>query len=472
MSALAGPRDHDGPAGLAVVASADLTARAGAISELFADAVREGDRVVLLGSMEADAVAALLAARAQKLSLVPIDSSFSLEETAFAINDSRARLVLVEPARWPFADQLRVLTPEVESWAVLRSGAGRTRMLPDVPDQVTGTLHYSAAGTGRPTAYRVADPVVDPQGRRDLTALLGTQELTDVSCVVLTSELSDPAALQLSVAAHAAGSRIAIAAGGRPEDVMAAVDGASHAVVQLSPATALALAKALDAGLPVARPPRLALIAAPGCPAPVTHRLVEAWGPVLRQVYLAPGVGAVAAIEGVDVVLFPGTMGQPLDDPGAPPVRIRGEGGSAVGLIEAEVPAGSGRWTAWGDHGRMERGRLVVLDRHHADSDRNAPTMPQAVEAALVAHPWVADVAVVVRKDTLKQRVIAFVEPTHDADRARLVATLHEELASRFPADWVPARIEVASSLPRTATGKLDRRRLRTFDPIDCSTPA
>jgi acyl-CoA synthetase (AMP-forming)/AMP-acid ligase II len=192
--------------------------------------------------------------------------------------------------------------------------------------------------------------------------------------------------------------------------------------------------------------------------------LIEAWGPVLRLVYIGPGVGAIAAIEGVDVLLHPGSMGAPLADPAAPRLRIAAEDPTGAGLIEVEHPTGSGTWVSWGDRGWMSKGRLTVLDQFHAGADARGRA-PQLVEAALVAHPSVADAAVVTRRGTSAMISRAYVQPAPGAELRGLDEVLIAALREQVPEPWVPAQIAIVPLVPRTATGKLDRRRLLAHEP-------
>ena len=85
------------------------------------------------------------------------------------------------------------------------------------------------------------------------------------------------------------------------------------------------------------------------------------------------------------------------------------------------------------------------------------------VESALVAHPKVAEAAVVGRPDDLKgQAIVAFVTPKSGvvADDA-LAKELREHVAGQIGALARPEEIRFAEALPKTRSGKIMRRLLR-----------
>lgn len=113
-----------------------------------------------------------------------------------------------------------------------------------------------------------------------------------------------------------------------------------------------------------------------------------------------------------------------------------------------------------GDLGRLdERGRLIVLGRK-VDTivSGGENVMPTEVEAALLAHPAVAEAGVFGRPDPeWGEAVTAHVVLRTDTDPA----ALREFAARRLARFKVPKAVEPVASLPRNASGKLLRRELR-----------
>jgi O-succinylbenzoic acid--CoA ligase len=115
-----------------------------------------------------------------------------------------------------------------------------------------------------------------------------------------------------------------------------------------------------------------------------------------------------------------------------------------------------------GDLGRVEPdGRLVVTGRKGELIITGGENVaPAEVEAVLVAHPAVADAAVVGRADALwGEAVTAFVVPRPGV---RLdAAQLHRHCTARLAPFKVPKSFELVTALPRTASGKVRRIDLR-----------
>jgi acetyl-CoA synthetase len=86
------------------------------------------------------------------------------------------------------------------------------------------------------------------------------------------------------------------------------------------------------------------------------------------------------------------------------------------------------------------------------------------VESALVAHPAVAEAAVVGRSDPQTgQAIAAFVTlaGTHDGDETELISELREWVAEKIGKIARPKSIVITNDLPKTRSGKIMRRLLR-----------
>jgi 2,3-dihydroxybenzoate-AMP ligase len=110
---------------------------------------------------------------------------------------------------------------------------------------------------------------------------------------------------------------------------------------------------------------------------------------------------------------------------------------------------------------RTATGHLVVDGRAKDQINRGGEKIAaEEVEGHLLAHPSVADAAVVAMPDAqLGERTCAWIVSRGAAPSPRdLAAFLRERGIARFK---VPDRVEVIEVLPRTAVGKVDKRALR-----------
>jgi thioesterase domain-containing protein/aryl carrier-like protein len=115
------------------------------------------------------------------------------------------------------------------------------------------------------------------------------------------------------------------------------------------------------------------------------------------------------------------------------------------------------------DRGRwLNDGRLDYLGRADAQVKvRGYRIELEEVEQALAAHPAVAEAAAVARGETGggERRLVAYLVP-RDPEIAPAPAELRAWMRERLPEYMVPAAFVWIGALPRTTSGKLDRRAL------------
>jgi fatty-acyl-CoA synthase len=236
---------------------------------------------------------------------------------------------------------------------------------------------------------------------------------------------------------------------------------------------------------------RYVVHAAAPCPVEVKRAMIEWWGPVLQEYYSSTEANGVCTINSAEWLAKPGSVGTAklgvlriCDDAGAEvPVGVDG----LVYFERDEVPFGYHKdpdktrsvqhpdhptWTTCGDIGHVDDdGFLFLTDRKaFMIISGGVNIYPQEIEDSLILHPDVFDVAVIGVPDAeMGESVLAVVQPAAgvvpgDEVAERLLAHVRGRLAGYK----VPRRVEFVEELPRTATGKLVKGRLRNrFAPVD-----
>ena len=160
--------------------------------------------------------------------------------------------------------------------------------------------------------------------------------------------------------------------------------------------------------------------------------------------------------------------GVPLD---GVQVRVRDDGRIAIGGTtlanghrnpQRPDPFSEPGWFVTDDFGAVDdAGALQVLGRvDDAISTGGLTVLPGPVEAALVAHPAVAECAVFgVPDDRLGQRVVAAIV-VHPEAPAPTVEELRTHVGDTLPRSAAPRDVHIVDELPRHGIGKIDRRAL------------
>ncbi len=204
---------------------------------------------------------------------------------------------------------------------------------------------------------------------------------------------------------------------------------------------------------------------APVPPAILDRALVMGY-PISLTYGLTETTSQVATATPTEVRGKPGTVGQPLSG-----LELRIEqadaGGSGEILVRGPTVAtpylDNDGWLHTGDIGHMDdEGDLWVTGRKSDRIVTGGVTLePAEVEAVIVHHPKVREVAIVGRMDAeWGERLVAVVVP-EDVSRPPTLPDLLEFARSRLGPAKRPRELKIVPSLPRTANGKLDRHRLR-----------
>ncbi|PSP76586.1 fatty-acid--CoA ligase [Halobacteriales archaeon QS_1_68_20] len=110
-----------------------------------------------------------------------------------------------------------------------------------------------------------------------------------------------------------------------------------------------------------------------------------------------------------------------------------------------------------------EDGYLKIVDRAK-DVIKSGGEWISSVELenAIMAHDGVAEATVIgVPHDRWQERPVAFVVPTDEADRPTVEDEVLAMVREEFPDWWVPDDVMYVDEIPKTATGKFDKKVLR-----------
>ena len=484
---------------------AALDAQADALAAgLVASGVRPGDRVALLATPSATAIALLVAAARVGACVAPLGARLAAPELAAAGREIIARLAVHDRERAGEAAMLGAPTVPLDALAER------------IADDPAGGRLAGSGGSGVDAAFAAIE--LDPHAPAVAVLTSGTAGRPKVALLSHAALAASAAAWSAALPpatgwllclglAHVAGLGVAWRAIGAgvplrivPEfDPTAALEAlregpVSH--VSLVPTQLVRLLDRVDAdggtpGVPRATravagvgvgvgpsgaPLRAVLLGgAPIPPSLVTRALAAGW-PVVPTYGLTEAASGVTALATSEAASRPGSAGRPL--PGVD-LRIAGPAPDGSGEIQVRTPAAfSGYlarteataaaftldgWLRTGDAGTLDaEGFLHVLDRRDdllVSGGENV--VPAEVEAVVEEHPAIAEAGVVGRPDPTWGAVPVAAVVLRPGAPTPSSAELRAFCRARLAPYKVPAAFVVVAALPRTASGKLRRTELR-----------
>jgi long-chain acyl-CoA synthetase len=475
----------------------DLLGRVNQITHgLRALGLRPGDGIASVLPNGAAALEVYLAALQAGWYLTPINWHFTAPEIAYIQRDCEAKAVFVHerfagvaaaaadeagiPADGRFGyGEVPGFVPE----ATLRAGQPETMPA----DRTAGaTMHYTSGTTGRPKGVRRPLSGLDPDEAAELSSLL--LQFFGITAgppnVHLVSAPNYHTAVTVfgGSALHM-GHTLVYMDAWDAEQTLALVERYRVTNTHMVPThfkRMLSLPEQTRGRYDISSMTWLIHAAAP-CPVRIKRAMLDWWGPCVYEYYAATeGGGTIVTPE--DWLARPGTVGTPwpvsevmiADDdgtecpPGQPGTVYMKMALSDFAYKDDPEKTAANRLRDFftvGDIGYLDDdGYLFLCDRK---SDMiisgGANIYPAEIEAEIIMHPKVADVAVFgIPDDDWGEQIKAVVQPAEGVAAGEgLAAEILASLDGRLARMKWPKTIDFVAELPRDPSGKLLKRRLR-----------
>ena len=454
---------------------------------LAAAGIRRGDRVGIALPNGLPAIVSFLAA-SMAGTAAPLNPAYKEDEFRFYLEDTNARVVLLPPdgaeeARRAAADDVRILSVEADAdGTVSIAGIGDRRpWSPPTVDDVALILHTSGS-TGRPKRVPLSHANLSISAGNVARSYALTAD--DVSlCVMPLFHVHGLVASTL--ATLASGGTVVVPGKFNPVSFWRIARDHGATWYSAVPTLHQLLLSRADPESGSVGTDKLRFIRS--CSAPlapqVMHDLEAAFGAPVLEAYgmteaahqmtsnpLPPGkrlAGSVGRGTDVDVSIMDGT-GRHLPPGESGEVVIKGPNVITAYENNPEANASSfvDGWFRTGDQGILHAdGYLKLTGRLKEMINRGGEKIsPIEVDQVLLAHPAVVEaVCFGVTHPTYGEEVVAAVVLGEEATEADLLAFCRERLADYKR----PKHIYITDSIPRTATGKIQRRIVaQSFAPL------
>ena len=470
------------------------------ISALSARGLEDHDVIALMCGNRAEFFEVTCAAAHARWVVVPVNWHWVADEVAYVLENSGARMLIVEEQ---FLDVARAARTDprsagCSSWIVVGAATDGFESLEEViasgsdeeptPGGMGGPMFYTSGTTGFPKGVRSALCNTElPTAMLSLisgsfTAMLG---LPADGVTFLNGPAYHSAQWVFSMFPLLSGSTVVMRHRFDPIETLRVIDQHRVTNTHLVPTQFIRLLRVDPETRAAFDGSSLESVfhgAAP-CPQPVKREMLEWFGPVVHEYYGGTEGGFITVIRGHEWDDHPASVGRPVDimelrvvdrdgkdcDAGTTgQIYFRNVMGSDFRYHGDDAKTASAHLDGWGtlgDVGHLDAEGYLYLSDRLIDMiiSGGVNIYPAEIEGVLVSHPSVADAAVFgIPDDEMGEQVMAVVElcdgvSDGDAVRAELVAHCRVHLAGYK----TPRRLEVTPSLPRTPTGKLTKRLLR-----------
>ncbi|HUR78467.1 MAG TPA: AMP-binding protein [Acidimicrobiales bacterium] len=479
--------EPEGPGALGTITYRELEARArGLALALERMGVDQGERVAIVSPNSAKFLITLFGTSAFGRVCVPVNFRLNAEEVSYIVEHSGATVLLidpeVEPALAGVACKHRIVldgVADAELFTPAPDGAAPAAW--DADESATASVNYTSGTTARPKGVQLTHRNI----WLNATTFGWHAGVSDRDTYLHTLPMFH---------CNGWGMPYALTAMGVPQVVLRKVDGEdildrieTHGVSLLCGAPAVvaaildAAARRRDAGTTIPGAGRGVRMVVAGAPPPTKtiERVDTELGWEFIQIYGLTETSPLLVMNRARSewdALSPTERAQQLGRAGLPTIGVRmdvDENGEVLAKTnhvfagyweqpEESAKALDGGWFHTGDGGAIdEEGYVVIADRKKdviITGGENVSSIE--VEDCLFQHPDVAEVAVIGVPDekwgeTIKALVV--LRDGASADEAALIAHCRDRM-SHFKC---PTSVELRSELARTATGKLQKFKLR-----------
>lgn len=470
-------------------------------SALRATGVQHGERVSVVVRNDPDFL--MLSAACGLLGVVPVPVNWHWRgaELRHVLTHSESRVVFANSC---FVDEVEKVLPDavalvevpVRDEQAAAYGAcaptGRHPMLDEwrdghapLTDQLPSAplgLIYTSGTTGLPKGV-IREAMTPEQSAQVALSTLGGMGLAPGMSTIITAPMYHSAPNAQGVFALALGIDLTIMARFDPEQFLRLVEEHQLTHAQVVPTMfvrLLELPQTVRDRYDLSSLQAVVHAAAP-CPAHIKRRMIEWFGPVIREYYGGTETGIIVTCDSHEWLAHEGTVGKPIE--GAD-IRVFDPEGNVLpqgeaGEVYVKPPAYSPRFTYLGQDDKREEidrdGYLSIGDVGRVDADGflylsdrardmvisgGVNIYPIEIEACLLELPGVKDAAVFgIPDDSYGEALAAHV----DVDPAAGITenAIRDHVRAKLAGYKVPRVVVFDDDLPREESGKIFKRRIR-----------
>ncbi len=477
------------------VSFSQLEMRANQAAHVFRQCGTEyGDHVAVLLKNQREFLEICFGAERAGLYYTTISTRLTVAEISYIIRDCGARVLIVGADLLALAEQVRIeLADDLRFFIVGATAPGwdawqsMTQMMPTAPigNEAQGLdMLYSSGTTGRPKGVKWPLPGGASGQRTFLVELLGSLYGYGTGCRYLSpAPLYHAAPLRHSMTTIKLGGEVLIMEQFDAQASLALIQEHQVTHCQWVPTMFVRMLKLVpeirmryDM-----RSLRMAVHAAAPCPIDVKKKMIDWWGPIVHEYYAGTENNGFCSITSKEWLAHPGSVGRAAlgvlhicDDEGNPvPSGQTGlvyfsDGPEFTYHHDPEKTSQTRNalgWSTLGDIGWVdEEGYLYLVDRKaFMIISGGVNIYPQEIEAVLIGHACVTDVAVFgIPNADFGEEVKAVIQLE---DIAQAGPELEAELIAYCRANLAdfkcPRSVDFEAELPRHPTGKLYKKVLR-----------